>query len=167
MPLAILAPPRCSPSCCPKKPLGSLPELPAFAWLLGVVVVVVVFSLKMGIKAKGFYDCQSSCFSLLFIFNQTVYPSQMICNEFIGFNYCVKKGKKEREKRKNKPYKLEHGLYIHLGLTSVGTFRVHGILYCSQDRDRTWPPKTFPKDKKNNKKSRKLLFLCDLFPLQC
>lgn len=110
LPLAILAPPRCSPSCCPKKPLGSLPELPAFAWLLGVVVVVVVFSLKMGIKAKGFYDCQSSCFSLLFIFNQTVYPSQMICNEFIGFNYCVKKGKKEREKRKNKPYKLEHGL---------------------------------------------------------
>lgn len=52
--------------------------------------------LKVGIKAKGFrqYKCQSSCFSLLYFFNEMVYSSQMICNQFIGFNYCVKKKKK-------------------------------------------------------------------------
>lgn len=59
------------------------------------------------------------------------------------------------------------GCTFSLGLTSVGTSSVHGILYCSQDRNKTWPPKKFTKDKKNNKKFRKLLFLCDLFPLQC
>lgn len=40
----------------------------------------------------------------------------MICNEFIDYNYCVKK-------KKNKPYKLEHGLYIQPGLNFGGYFQ--------------------------------------------
>lgn len=126
--------------------------------------------LKVGIKAKGFrqYKCQSSCFSLLYFFNEMVYSSQMICNQFIGFNYCVKK------KKKNKPCKLGSRLCIQSEFNFSGYFQglwslvwVHGMLYHSQDRDRTWPRKKFTKHKKNNNLSRKRLFLSDLIPLQC
>lgn len=70
----------------------------------------------------------------------------MICNEFTGFNYCAKKPS---------PVSWKNELCIHSGFNFSAYFQglwslvsVHGMLYRGQDNDRTWPPKKFTKDKK-------------------